>query len=198
VQPGGELSEMLPATDAGVDRARAIEELDRCVVDGPPVHVVAWPVPRRVRADLSARQVARLLVLPPGARPPVTGDLLEDWVRLPACAADVHARLTRLRRDAREYGRRPVVSDDGRLLYGDSWIALSPRRERIAAILVGHFRELVRVEDLLGPDPPSAGSVDTLRGALRGLRQALRPLGLEIDTIPARGYTLRAARRSTA
>jgi DNA-binding winged helix-turn-helix (wHTH) protein len=112
----------------------------------------------------------------------------------------VRVRLTRLRRDAREYGRRPVVSDDGRLCYGESWVALSPRREPVAAVLVGHFGELARVDDLLDRDPGSRSdaSVDHLRGIVLGLRRALRPLGLEIDTIPAVGYTLRAVRRRTA
>ena len=63
-------------------------------VDG--VELVPWPAEAPRAHELHARGNAALLLVAPGAAPPVVRDPLEDWVRLPAPPADVAVRARRL------------------------------------------------------------------------------------------------------
>lgn len=72
--------------------------------------VLAWPGEAERAEELGSEQVPRLLVVDRDGEPPPKWDDLTDWVRLPAQARDVEARLITLalrtrRRSARPPGR---------------------------------------------------------------------------------------------
>ena len=64
------------------------------LVDG--VALVRWPA-EQVRLDrLRGAAHPRLLLVAPGAAPPLHGDVLEDWMRLPGESGELVARMRRL------------------------------------------------------------------------------------------------------
>jgi hypothetical protein len=63
-------------------------------VDG--VELVRWPEEAHRADDLHARGLPCVLLVAREATPPRIRDELEDWVRLPAPAADVEVRARRL------------------------------------------------------------------------------------------------------
>src|SRR6188472_1930581 len=60
------------------------------------IALVRWPAEAVRRNELAAAGRPRLLLLEPGAAPPLAWDHLEDWTRLPADPADVEARIATL------------------------------------------------------------------------------------------------------
>lgn len=65
---------------------------------GSYVTCVAWPAEAVRAACLAAAGAPHLLLVDPDAAPPAAVDVLRDWVRLPADAAEVRARARRLAR----------------------------------------------------------------------------------------------------
>jgi len=172
--------------------ARDIEALDRRLGDGPAVSVLRWPEQREALEELRRQHRPRLALLEPHTVPFIANDSLEDWIRLPASVVDLRTRLLRLRRDAERRPPRPVLGGDGRLLYRERWVGLSPRLERIATALAASFGEPVKIRALIDARDGSPASIDGLRSALHQLRRVLRPLDLEIVTVHNHGYALRA------
>jgi hypothetical protein len=185
-----ELDVLDPVAVDALPRARAVEELQRQAHGGPAVALLATPSPTDALGPRRRPVLPRLHLVSRGATPPVVDDVLEDWIRLPATLADLEARLDRLRRDARAGEQRPVVSGDGRLVYGHRWVALSPRQEQLARVLAPSFEGPVTLATLLG-GATTPMSMDSLRSSLHQLRRIVDPLGLEIVSIPTLGYSLR-------
>ncbi len=63
-----------------------------------PVELVHWPADAAVRDSLARAGVPRMLLVAADAEPPATLGVDEDWVRMPATAADVIARARQLLR----------------------------------------------------------------------------------------------------
>ncbi len=71
------------------------------------VVVLSWPQEEAEAARLGRLRIPRLLLVEAGCAPPVTEDVLEDWVRLPLDDRDVKVRLATLRRRAALLPERP-------------------------------------------------------------------------------------------
>jgi hypothetical protein len=162
--------------------------------DPVDVVLVRWPEELTSVERLRAEGAARLLLIGAGTPPPESDDCREDWIRLPADEADLRARLSAVAARATRHALRPIARDDGRLAFRGQWVALSPIRHRLAAVLVEKFGDVVspsRLSDAAWPSRP--GSATALRVQVLHLRRQLAPLGLEIRTVPSRGYVLQSA-----
>jgi DNA-binding response OmpR family regulator len=156
------------------------------------VVLLRWPAEDAGRERLRAEAVPRLLLVEHGTPPPVVGDELEDWIRVPADEVDLHARVAAL--EQRAHARTPGVpdlDDDGVLRYAGSWVPLPPVEARLTQALIDRCGAVVSREALgtAGwPDgPPGRNALDV--HVLR-LRRRLAPLGLVIRTVRSRGYLL--------
>jgi len=154
------------------------------------VVVVQWPEEMRLLEHSVALGVPRLLVVADGTEPPEVTDTLEDWIRLSADERDRQARMATLRRRAGQ-GTMPVFDGRCRLGFGEAWAALSPIEYRLAAELVGKFRQIVSNQELTvsawGDSPPRPNA---LRVHLTRLRRRIEPIGLEILTIRCQGHIM--------
>jgi DNA-binding response OmpR family regulator len=134
-----------------------------------------------------------LLLLEDGIPPPVPeGDDLEDWIRLPAGDADLHARMEGLRRrgEARS-DPTPALDDDGVLRLGERWVSLPPVEARLTAALLDRFGAVVSRETLARAGwPTGAPGRNALDVHMLRLRRRLSPLTLAIRTVRSRGYLL--------
>lgn len=162
--------------------------------------LIRWPDETARRIELGARNMPRLLLLQPGAEPPVCVDPLEDWVRVPAAPEDVRARAESL--TARYEGHGPSdITLDGRglLCLGQHQARLTPLQARLVGPLVERSGTVVSRAELIdagwGVDHTGA-SPNALEANLVRLRRRLKPLGLHIRTIRSRGYLLETAPES--
>src|SRR5262245_45430938 len=95
-------------------------------------------------AELRAAEVPHLIIVAASSEAPVVVGDCEEWIRFPAQASDVAARLEGLRhRAGRRASRPPVLTDDGLLRAGGSWVALSRTEQQVAQHLVARFGEPV-------------------------------------------------------
>jgi DNA-binding response OmpR family regulator len=157
------------------------------------VVVLRWPDERDQLPRLADARVPRLLLVEPGADPPVADDVLEDWVRLPSEDRDIRARLLTLRRRAVDTLSGPVIDHHCRLMYRNKWVPLSPIEVRLATALAEDFGLLVTEKVLLESGWPSGPPTsNALRVHLHRLRQRVRPLGLELKAIRSQGWVMQA------
>jgi hypothetical protein len=124
------------------------------------VVVVCWPQERAEVERLSLLRIPRLLLVEPGCPPPVTEDVLEDWVRLPFDDRELKARLATLRRRAETLLDAPRLDRHGRLLFREHWVSVTPTEERLLARLAHHFNDV--------------------RVTMHRLRRRVRPMTLEL------------------
>jgi DNA-binding response OmpR family regulator len=158
------------------------------------VVVLSWPADDGKLPLLAERRVPRLLLVEPEADPPVTDDLLEDWIRLPSDERDIRARLLTLRSRAAGVLAEPAIDGHSRFIFRDAWVALSPIEERLACVLADDFNLIVTEQKLLKQGwPHGAPSSNALRVHLHRLRQRIRPLGLELRAIRSQGWVLQAS-----
>jgi DNA-binding response OmpR family regulator len=145
------------------------------------VVVVRWPEERAEIERLARNHIPRLLVVEPDATPPITEDVLEDWIRLPADHRDLSSRLENLRRRADALLNAPLLDRHGRLLFRGRWTSVTPTEERLLARLARHFDDVVPTDELVAMGwPGRAPSATAIRVAFHRLRLRLRPLGLEL------------------
>ena len=156
------------------------------------VALVRWPSEEDARDMLARRGRPRLLLVEDGIDPPMPGDVLEDWIRVPAPERDVAVRVETLRRRlAEDRPSGPSIDDDGVVRVGDDWTTLPPVEARLMTTLIDGYRSVVSRRDLAragwpGGDPGrNALDVHVLR-----LRRRIEPLGLQIRTVRSRGYML--------
>ena len=57
------------------------------------VELVEWPSEEERLSQLRRDHVPRLVLVPEGMAPPLTADVLEDWIRLPAEDEDIRSRV---------------------------------------------------------------------------------------------------------
>lgn len=158
------------------------------------VALIQWPSEEKRRSELTSRRQPRLLLVDPEAEPPVSTDVLEEWVRLPVSAADTKARVRGLvARIERSGEQTPVLFGDGVLEYRSNRIYLSPLQARAAAPLIERFGAVVGRQDLAGRAwPDEEPSTNTLDVTIGRLRRVVESAGLHIRTVRSRGYLLEA------
>jgi two-component system OmpR family response regulator len=155
------------------------------------VVVVHWPEDQDEVDRLAGERVPRLLLVAPSADPPESGDVLQDWVRLPGDERDVRSRLDGLRRRAAHAGTRPAVDRHGRLAFRRSWVQLSPIEARLARLLIEAHEGVVGEDALLGQGwPDGHPTSNALRVHLHRLRRRVTPLGLEVRGVRSEGWVL--------
>jgi hypothetical protein len=151
------------------------------------VVVVFMPGQADRLAELRAAEVPHLVIVGAKSEPPVVAGDCEEWIRFPAEASDVRARLEGLRqRAARRAPPPPVLTEDGLLRASSSWVALSRTEQRVAQRLLASFEELV-------PTAVIAEALETDKNArvatcVARLRRRIEPLGLTIGSVRLRGY----------
>lgn len=153
---------------------------------------VRWPSDRSALERLRAVDRPRLVLVEPGAPPPVPTTCREDWVRMPADEVDVAARLAGLRSRAAAHGDAgPVLDEDGIVRRGADWVALPPVEARLAAALLARRRLVVSREALARAGwPDGAPGRNALDVHVLRLRRRLAPLDMAIRTVRSRGYLL--------
>ncbi|HSL58681.1 MAG TPA: winged helix-turn-helix domain-containing protein [Acidimicrobiales bacterium] len=156
------------------------------------VVLVRWPDERERRDQLRRSGHPRLLLLENGEPAPVSGDELEDWIRLPADESDVRARVAGLERRAQALAASvPSLDGDGVLRFSGSWVALPPVEARLTAALLERFGAVVSRDALARSGwPDGAPGRNALDVHVLRLRRRLEPLGLVIRTVRSRGYVL--------
>lgn len=164
------------------------------------VVLVRWPLERRQREELAAEGRLRLLLVSDGSEPPVSEDLNEDWVRVPAPDADVQFRIEGLRR--RWMARATIVPEldpDGLLRHSGRWVSLPPVEARLTASLLDRFGAVVSREQLARTGwPRGAPGRNALDVHMLRLRRRIAPVGLSIKTVRSRGYLLEADSDATS
>jgi DNA-binding winged helix-turn-helix (wHTH) protein len=167
------------------------------------VALIRWPVEADKRSALLASQQPHLLLVEFGP-PPVNDSPFEDWIRVPASAADLEARLESLRSRSRQletddgtwtlFGLR--LEEGGILRTDIGWVSLSPLEARLVATLLERPGAAVTRQALIesGWPPTDEARTDPRRHALDAhmlrLRQRLPSVGLTVRTIRSRGYLL--------
>jgi hypothetical protein len=161
-------------------------------VVGSSVVLVRWPDELAELERLRAEGIPRLLMVSPGAEPPLDPDPRTDWIRSPISDDELRVRLRALElRASAVADDRPVLTDDGRLQAGGRWVAVSPTAERLLAMLIERFGAVVSMDDLLGGAwPGGTPQRGLLRVHMTKLRTVLEPLDLRIVAVRDRGYVL--------
>jgi DNA-binding response OmpR family regulator len=163
--------------------------------------VIRWPAEEEERASLLAARQPHLLLVEFGP-PPIDVTIIEDWIRIPAPAIDIEARLESLRRRATQDvtlqpGRSsPQLGADGILRFGDAWVSLSPLEARLVSALLVRPDVVVTRQALIESGWPRVGESrpgprrNALDAHMLRLRQRLPAVGLTVRTIRSRGYLL--------
>jgi DNA-binding response OmpR family regulator len=145
-----------------------------------------------------------VLILVESGPPPVSASPIEDWIRVPASAVDLEARLESLRNrsqhletvDSPPELTAPQLEEGGILRFGSGWVSLSPLEARLVATLLERPGAVVTRQALIeaGWLQVEQGRPDPRRNALDAhmlrLRQRLPTVGLTVRTIRSRGYLL--------
>jgi hypothetical protein len=105
------------------------------------VVLVRWPGESDRLAQLRQEGRPRLLLVDSDTPPPLTGDALEDWIRVPAREADVRARIAVLSMRAGMNGSaaEPALDDDGVLRFRGQWVSLPPVEARLTRALLERY-----------------------------------------------------------
>lgn len=173
-----------------------VEHIERSLYGGVAVAVLSWPDEQERVHELRRRGVPRMLVIGSSDDPVMPPDDLEDWIRIPADDRDVRTRLLRLRDHAERAPLRPVLDGAGRMLFAGGWVGLSIVEERLAAVLVERFGQVVAYDELIRAGWPAGHKDKTvLRPRISGLRRRVATLGLELRSVREVGHVLEPAGR---
>ena len=155
------------------------------------VELLHWPVDEERLVELRSEGRARLLVIDPDTEAPVSGDLLEDWIRRPASIHDLKARIAGLeRRIELSLPDRPII-DDCVLRFRGAWVQVPPVEMRITSMLVGRFGAVVSRDQLSKAGWPDCGADrNALDVHMMRLRRRVDDVGLVVRTVRGRGYLL--------
>lgn len=157
------------------------------------VELVQWPTDEDRLAELRRQQLPRLVLVPDGLAPPLTADVLEDWIRLPAADDDIRSRVRVLadRAAGGGEGAAPELDENGLLRAGGTWVSLPPVEHRLMVALLDRYRAVVSREALARAGwPDGIPGRNVLDVHIVRLRRRLAPLGLVIRTVRSRGYLL--------
>ena len=160
------------------------------------VAVLHWPAQAAEARALALDGRPRLLLVARDANPPDAEDPLCEWVRLPADERDVAARIRILTRRLAAVLGRPSVDAADRLLFGSTWVALSPIEARLASVLADNFQAVVSESELGRRGwPGGTWSVNALRVHVTRLRRRLVSLDLEVRGVRLQGFIMQPAKR---
>jgi DNA-binding response OmpR family regulator len=160
------------------------------------VVVARWPHELERLEAARAGALPRLLLVESAELPPPPVDPLEDWIRMPAPAAEVRTRVATLAARARAMAddRRPCIDADGLLHHGGRWVALSTVEQALARTLVDRFGAVVSREVLTTRAwPGQVPSRNLLDVQMMRVRRRVETVGLEVRTVRARGYLMSAS-----
>jgi len=156
------------------------------------VELVQWPSDEQRLSQLRRDGLPRLVLVPQGTAPPLSADVLEDWVRLPADEEDIRSRVRVLSDRASGVGARvPELDENGLLRVGTRWVSLPPVEHRLVVVMLDRYRAVVSREALARAGwPEGIPGRNVLDVHIVRLRRRLAPLGLAIQTVRSRGYLL--------
>lgn len=157
------------------------------------VELVRWPAEQERLNQMRDHGAARLVLVAEGAAPPLTTDVLEDWVRLPATDADIECRIRVLEDRVHATGdnERPELDENGLLHFGGRWVPLPPVEMRLVAAMLDRYRAVVSREALGRAGwPDAAPGRNVLDVHIVRLRRRVAALDLVIRTVRSRGYLL--------
>ena len=168
---------------------RSETDFDRYRVDPETVEILDWPEQADRASELARWYAPRLLLVAPGAEPPVEWDLSSDWLRRPAHPRDVTLRVEALQRRATDGGGAVRLDEDGLLWRGRRWVALPLVEMRIIAYFFEHAERVVSRPDLESAAwPGETRRPRSLDARLHRLRTLIAPLGFVIKSIRQRGF----------
>lgn len=156
------------------------------------VELVRWPTePERLR-QMREDGTPRLVLVAEDATPPLTTDVLEDWIRLPATDEDVESRVQVLDDRVRATASgAPELDEHGLLHFGGRWVPLPPVEMRLIAAMLDRYRTVVSREALSRAGwPETVPGRNVLDVHIVRLRRRVADLGLVIRTVRSRGYLL--------
>ncbi|MEV6520739.1 helix-turn-helix domain-containing protein [Longispora sp. NPDC051575] len=158
---------------------------------GLDVAIIRWPTEAAKRDLCRAAGTPRLLVLEGFVAAPVSGDVLEDWVRPPLTPEDFRARAGALRARAGAPDR-PVIDRDNVLWHRGRRLQLSPTESRLMGTLAASIGEVVDRRSLVRACWPTSPAVrrNALDLHILRLRRRITALHLMIGTLWGRGYVL--------
>jgi hypothetical protein len=158
------------------------------------VALIRWPSERLRRERLRAAAAPRLLLVELGSAPPTDGDLLEDWLRIPADEVDLQLRVAGIEARARSLAgavAAPELDGDGVLRVGPAWVSLPPVEARLTSALLDRLGLVVSREALARAGwPEGAPGRNALDVHVLRLRRRLGAVSLAIKTVRSRGYVL--------
>lgn len=157
------------------------------------VELVRWPSEEARLTALREARAARLVMVLEGVAPPLTADVLEDWIRLPAPDDDIRARVRVLesRLDSSTAPPIPELDENGLLHMGGRWVSLPPVEHRLTSALVDRYNAVVSRDALARAGwPGGIPGRNVLDVHIVRLRRRLAPLELVIRTVRSRGYLL--------
>lgn len=163
--------------------------------------MIQWPAEEQRLSQLRRDHVPRLVLVPDGMAPPLTADVLEDWIRIPAPDDDIRSRLRVLadRADVAEESRVPELDENGLLRAGGAWVSLPPVEHRLMTVLLDRYRAVVSRDALARAGwPEGIPGRNVLDVHIVRLRRRLTPLGLVIRTVRSRGYLLEEGAPATS
>ncbi len=153
--------------------------------------MIHWPVENDRLIELRSAGRARLLVIDSDIEAPVSGDVLEDWIRRPASIRDLRVRIAGLERRIELSGADRPVIDDCVLRFGGNWVAIPPVEMRITRALVERLDTVVGREILTRAGwPDGSSNRNALDVQVMRLRRRIDEIGLAIRTVRGRGYLL--------
>lgn len=142
--------------------------------------------------DLRRAGDPRLILVEADCDPPISSELLEDWIRVPADERDVIARQEGLRRrlESPKDGK-PVLDEAGLLRFAGQWVSIPPMEVRLLNKLIDGFGTVVPREQLADATwPEGSKGRNALDVHMLRLRRRVAQVGLAIRTVRARGYLL--------
>lgn len=133
-----------------------------------------------------------MLLVEGSAEPPSPGDILEDWIRVPANRADVRVRIEGLIQRSRDSAQSEIIIDEtGALNHGSERVLLPPMEARILGVLIEQMGHVISRTDLaIAVWPDATPDRNVLDVHLVRLRRRIKEAGLEIRTIRSRGLLL--------
>ncbi|QXC63053.1 hypothetical protein KSP35_09880 [Aquihabitans sp. G128] len=165
----------------------------------PPVALVDWPADEERRRELALAGGLRLLLVGAGDPPPLSWADREDWVRQPASAEDVAARVAGLvHRTAAPVGPTPrllpVLDADRVLRLGDRSVRLPVAGARLLVRLLHDAGAVVARPDLVAAAWPHRRTChdlideDLVDREVAALRPVVAPVGVELFRVGTLGY----------
>jgi DNA-binding response OmpR family regulator len=155
-----------------------------------PIPILHWPEDAAENEALVRARRPRLLLVAADTEAPIDLDGLSDWIRRPATAGDIYARVAGLQRRV-EQPLEVRIDEDGLLRRGRRWVALSPVDLRLVqALLVRPGAVVSRGELMTMAWPHGRVAARALTPRLSRLRGRIAPLGLQIVNVRQRGYAL--------